>query len=492
MNTRNGLGSLFSETVVYSVANVISRFAPLIFLPLYTRILSPADFGVLSAVFTLSAVVGIIAGLQLESSLFRWFVEHEGNLTKQRSAVASAFWCQLGIAAVVTLAVILTRNVIGSYIHPEQPTVAGNLIAMSVGALFFATAENTTLSLFRIQRRKSATFLVAILGVIANLAATIYFVVFLDWRLFGIVLSLLVAAIAKALFFLIPLNGWVSPLRFDIRLLRDMLGYALPLIPAGLFLWVIALIDRLFLVQYSTLSDAGLYQVAANLSTGVAIVVTGFLQAWTPYAFSIRENANSRKLYAAVFEIFIVFGCFLSIVSSIFAPEALAILATPPFYPASQNVGVLCLAFVLQGVYQISGLGLALERRTQPILYATGIAALINVFLNLALIPHFGRFGAAWATFLSVVTIPLVLFPIAQRTYFIPYNLPRGTLFMVGSLVIIELSNLISWPETIIAFIIKFALVTTLALGAWVFQRRRWDKGVSQEPVGSGVVNINS
>ena len=492
MNTKNGLGSLFSETVVYSAANVISRFAPLIFLPLYTRVVSPADFGVLSAVFTVSAVVGIIVGLQLESSVFRWFVEYEGNLEKQRSTVSSAFWCQLGFAATVAFAVILTRADIGTYIYPEQPNITGDLIAMSVAGLFFAIAENTTLSLFRIQRRKAATFLVATLGVVVNVATTIYFVVYLDWKLFGIVVSLLAAAIAKSLFYLIPLYSWISPNRISFPLLREMLNYALPLIPAGLFLWVIALIDRLFLVRYSTLSDAGLYQVASNLSTGVAIAVTGFLQAWTPYAFSIREDANAKKVYAVVFEIFLVLACLLSIVSSLFAPEALTILTTPPYYPAFQNVGVLCLAFALQGVYQISGLGLALERRTKPIFYATGIAALINVFLNLALIPGYGRFGAAWATFLSVLTIPIILFPIAQKTYFIPYNLPLGTVLLLGSVILIELFNAIVWPAPFTAFLIKGALVIALILGAWILQKRRWKTDVWQETGGTGVVNLHS
>jgi O-antigen/teichoic acid export membrane protein len=245
------------------------------------------------------------------------------------------------------------------------------------------------------------------------------------------------------------------------------LAYSLPFVPAGLALWVVGLLDRFFLVEYAGTSETGLYHIANSIAGVTAIIVAGFLQAWSPFAFSIKDDSGAKNTYSAALQLFVGAGCAVSVIASLFAPEILRILTAPSYYPAFDVVGLLCLANILLGVYQIVGIGLALVKRTMPIFYGTILAACFNIALNFLLIPTYGRTGAAWATLISALIIPVYLFFPAQRYYFIPYRIVSVSFIFAVSLAIILTGNLFS-AEMPYILPIKFAVVL-IYLGAVFF-----------------------
>jgi O-antigen/teichoic acid export membrane protein len=173
---------LISESVVYSLASIFSRFIQILLIPLYTRILNPDDYGVLSVVVTVSSLISIVVGLQLDSSAFRWYVDSE-EMSDRKKTFASWAWCQLTLSSILILLVWLFRTSLGNFILPAEATNIGNYLVISMATVLLGTFELVLLVLFRMERRKWAIFTILVSGLITTIALTIVFVVFLNLRL---------------------------------------------------------------------------------------------------------------------------------------------------------------------------------------------------------------------------------------------------------------------------------------------------------------------
>lgn len=144
--------------------------------------------------------------------------------------------------------------------------------------------------------------------------------------------------------------------------------------------------------------------------------------AWGPFAYSILHEERSGKVYARVLSVYAFFGALICTGVSLFSPLLFSILTTERYYPAASCVPFLACSFVLSGALYIAGLGSGIAKKSVPVATSVIIAAAANLLLNLALIPRFGKEGAAIATMISALLAVLYLFPVSQKNYYIPYR----------------------------------------------------------------------
>ena len=461
MKVLSQLKELLLESGIYSLANIFTRFLQILLLPLYTRLLTPDDYGILAVVTTVSTILGIFVTFQLDSSVFRWFLQTDDE-TDRRKTFSSWIWCQLLVSAAVTILIYSYQKFFGINIqNGEQNADIGIYLVLASATIIFTTFETAILTFLRVLRKKWASLIVVVVSALITILTTIYLVAILKWGVYGVLAAGLFSNLFKSVFVIIYLRGWLSPFYFNFARLKEMLAYSIPLVPAGLALWIVGLVDRLFLLHYANAAETGLYHIGNSLSSVVTIIVTGFLQAWSPFAFSISETPNAKKTYSSALEIFLIITCLVSIGTGFFSPELLRIVTAEPYYAAYNTVGILCLSNVLLGVYQISGIGLALVKKTTPIFYATLLAAIVNIGLNFLLIPPFQRMGAAWATMLSVLVIPVFLFIVAQKNYFIPYRFINAVLIFGLSLLVIIAGNY--FADRLLVKILVLAVIFIIA-----------------------------
>jgi O-antigen/teichoic acid export membrane protein len=417
------LRSLAGESVVYGLSGVIARFQSVLFVPIYTRLFAPADYGVMSLINSSIAVVSIFVVLGLDNSAHRWFWESE-DPADRRTTIASWVWCQLATAtvfgAIVALAAgPIARRIVGT---PDAiPLVRWSALTLPLGVLGIVT--NNWL---RMQRRPWATTAYALGVSLLTIGLTLLFVVGLRWGLLGVYVAQALAMAVGSAVSVIMLRGWLDLRWFRIDRLREMLRFALPLIPGALAYWVVGVAERKIVEAYTNTAEVGLYSVGMALASGVALVTGAFQQAWGPFAFSISNAPDARSTYAAVFLWYLWGATFLSAGVALFAPEILAVLATKRYAGASEVVGVLALGYVMIGLTYIASIGPSLAKITGPTGIAMTAAALLNVLLNMLLVPRWGKFGSGVATLVSQSVTPIYLFVRAQRLYPIPYRFGAG------------------------------------------------------------------
>jgi O-antigen/teichoic acid export membrane protein len=257
---------------------------------------------------------------------------------------------------------------------------------------------------------------------LSNILLAIIFVVVLRWGLRGVYQAQLLAGVISSILAVFLLRDWINPRHFWWLRLKVMLRFAFPLIPGSMAYWIVNFSDRYFVQYYTNTGEVGLYQVGANLASAVAILTTAFQQAWGPFALSIHTQKDARKVYSATLSAYLVITCLATVSLTLLAPEIINLVATKQYSGASTVIGFLSMSYVLIGLTYIAATGPTIVKRSGPTGIAMTMAAVLNIILNILLVPRLGRTGSALATMLAQAVIPIYLFYRAQSMYPIPYR----------------------------------------------------------------------
>jgi O-antigen/teichoic acid export membrane protein len=218
------------------------------------------------------------------------------------------------------------------------------------------------------------------------------------------------------------LRDWVSPAHFSAARLREMLRFALPLIPTGLAFWIVGFADRYFVQRFDSTAEVGLYGVGSAVAGLLALLTGAFQLAWGPFALSIHKAPDARGTYASAFLAYVTVTAMGAAGLALLAPEAIRLVATERYVGASSVVGLLALGYAMAGLTYVASTGATIMKATGPVGVAVTLAAVLNVGLNFLLVPAYGKVGAAAATLASQAVTPLYLFRRSQQLYAIPYR----------------------------------------------------------------------
>jgi O-antigen/teichoic acid export membrane protein len=276
---------------------------------------------------------------------------------------------------------------------------------------------------------------------------------------------------------------------FSVPLCRRMLAFGLPLAFSIIPEWTLSLADRLFLSRYSTLAEIGQYSIAVKVASVLMLVTAGFQQAWSPYLFALLNSGTDyRPVLARVLTGLTLLLAGVGLPLTIFAPEAIRVVAGPGYERAAAAVWLLILGNVAVSLNNILAYGIAIQRKTYFFILLPGIAASTNLILNVFLIPPMGMLGAAWATAASYLLLSALYYRTSQRL--IPVALPvkRVSLVLVGLATVGFLAA--TWPAWAVGS--TLAMKSLLLAGAWALavalllspddRRRLWALAAARWP----------
>jgi O-antigen/teichoic acid export membrane protein len=430
---------LFRNLAIYGLGDVATSIVSLLLLPVYTRYLSPEDYGVIAMLLIVEAVAKIGFRWGVDTAFMRMYHDCVDQASRQLLA-STIFWFL--VAANGTL---LALGVAGSEWLSERLFDDGDralLIVLMLANTFVAGFYFIPLQVLRIDE-KSRTFIALVFGRSAGtLIVRLVLVIGAGMGVMGVVLAdVLVTAV-----FTLIMVGWFAPLirpMFSTPLLKDALGFGLPRIPHSFAHQVISVADRYFLKRIGTLADVGLYSIGATFGLGLKLFLSAFEYAWTPFFLGVMKEPDARTIYSKVSTYVIAVLVLLVTVLCAIATDLVRLTTAPAFHAAATVTPWIALGVMFQGLYLVGSIGLIITRRTSRYPLATGIAAAASVTSNVLLIPRYGSLGAAWSQTIAYATLALVTVVLSWRVYPIPYEWSRlariaaaGTLAFVASSVL--------------------------------------------------------
>jgi O-antigen/teichoic acid export membrane protein len=476
------LRRLATTGAAYTAASILSKLIAVALLPLYTRYLSPADYGAAEVMFAAIVATSIFVRFGLIEAVLRFYYKDDEDPDRVvASTFAGLFWlATLGALVALPFAQPISEALLPRSADLDQisPAEAADLARISIGGLWVLTMFEYLLTLFRLEERARAFFLTTIVNVLVTIAVTIVLVVGAGEGARGLLLGSYATGAAFVLGLIVVHRRRLS-LWFDRALLRRLLRFGLPTMPAEASLYLLNFVDRIIIVRTVGLAEAGLYSLAVKFAQGINVLVRGFQLAWPPLAYSIRDDDEARRTYATVVTLF-VSGCAFVVTGMwLLSRWIVRALAAPEFFDSYEAIGLIATAITLYALYLVLVVILGRTGRTEFNLPATIAALAVNVVLNLLLVPPLGIVGAGLALVASYVVVLTLMYVFTQRLFPVPYQWGRLARVLLTSAVLVGLGELFLPTDGFPGLVARAALwlafpLVLLATGFFTAGERRW------------------
>lgn len=417
--------SLMAQSATYGMGDVLTKAVAFLLIPVYTRFLSPADYGIVGVASSIAAVLGILYPLGLQSAAMRFYYDARDE-TSRRDLMGTMAVAALIIGLALTLLLAATPlgpALFGAVVKdiPFRPYVTTLLWTAC-----FANISVIPLVIFRVREMPRPYVAFTVGGFLLSTAAILYFVVARQEGALGNLRGGLIAAAVMALPYLV-VTFRQSNLAFRQRWFSAGLAYGLPLVPHLLAHWALTLSDRSILNQMVSLGQVGIYTLGYQVSVVLAVVSQALNTAWMPFFYRLAGQGNAQPRLSRFFTYYLGIMIFAALGLALLGGDIIRIIASPEYHDAARLVPVITLACLAQAFYYPAAFALFYQRKTQYLPLLTGLAAALNIALNIALIPSLGIHAAAWNKVAAYIVLAAITFIVGQRIYSIPWEYHRIT-----------------------------------------------------------------
>jgi O-antigen/teichoic acid export membrane protein len=446
------LRRLATTGAAYTASSVLSKLFAVALLPLYTRHLSPEDFGAAEVLTVAVIATAIVFRLGLIEALLRFY--YKSGEDPER--VVKTSFAALLVASIVGVAVAMpfADQISQALIDRSEP----GLTRIAIGGLGVFILYELMLTLYRIDERPRPYFAYTIGNVLLTIPVTVWLVVVKDDGANGLLIGQFGVGGLVLLALLVAQRHRLA-LVPDRAVLRRMLRFGAPTMPAELSLYSLRFIDRIIIVHLAGLGKAGLYALAVKFAQAVQVVVRGFQLAWPPLAYSITDDKEAARVYALVLSWFLALCSFIVVGMWLFSRQIVDFLAAPQFFQAHEAVGLVSTGVMLYALYFVLVVVIGRTGRTEYTFPATVAGTIVNIILNLVLVPPLGIVGAGLALVASYLVLLGVMYVFSQRLFPIRYEWGR-----IGQVAAIAIAVTLAGE----------LLLPTHGAGAWLSRFAAW------------------
>ena len=389
---------LAKNTFIIFVGTICTKLMSFFLLPLYTGILTTAEYGTVDLLTTLISLISPIISLQISQSVFRYLIDNRNNEEEKKQLISVSIF----FVIFNTIIYLLLFIFISPLIHNDYKYyLATNVIA----SIFCDLLLQISRGLGNNREYSIAGVITAIITILCN----IIFLVGLQMRVNGMLIGTLIGYIIGIFYLFIKLNlhNYIFISKLKISVLKKMLNYSLPLVPNQLSWWVFGMSDRVIVSFVLGLSLTGILSVSYKFSSAYIMLYNIFNISWTE---SMALHINDKdvedyfnKTFNTIFTFFISLGILLIAVM----PFAFKILVNERYKEALHLIPIAILAAICQVVVGLVSVIYVSKNDTKAIANTAVCAAIVNVFVHGILIKYIGIYAAVFSTFVSYLTFSI-------------------------------------------------------------------------------------
>ncbi len=408
----NKIRLLIENLFIYGLGGIISKLIPVIMIPVITRLMPSSEYiGINDLITVLISFSSAAALLGIYDSMFRLFFDKE-DINYKIELCSTAFFITFLSSVVISFLLFLFRNYLSELMFKNSNY---EYIITIAAITTFATATNIVIAApVRMQNNRR---LFLLFNTVTPLVA---YSVSVPMLLNGFyVLALPLAAMISAIFieicFFLINKKWFRVSYVKINLIKPLLAIGLPTLPSILVYWVFNSSDRIMIANILDVSEAGIYSIGSKLGLISQLIYIAFSGGWQYFAFSTMKDNDQVESTSRIFECFSILSFISTVFICIFSYSIYNLLFEGVYTTSYIISPYLFLAPMLQMSFQIIGNQFLVIKKTLPSMLILLCGAIINVLLNLILIPLAGIEGAAIATLGGYITSLVLCIAILKK-----------------------------------------------------------------------------
>lgn len=430
---------LRNDTIWMTIGNFSSKFLSFLLVPLYTACLSTEDYGISDLItVTVSLLIPILT-LCLAEGILRFTLNEKYN--KQQIFTLTMIVFSLGTLLLILFTPILLELL--------------NLMDYSIYFLIYYIVSSMTIILQQFVKGLNHIKSYVITGIISTaviISSNIVLLLILNWGIIGYLLSMIFGNLLALIYLLIKEKIYLyicNPKKIRKYLIHDIFFYSIPLIPNSVSWWINNSLDRYIINFYSGVAALGIYSVSYKIPSIVAVISNIFSNSWQISAIENYESQDAMDFYEDVYKKYSSLYIVFSSVVIVFIKVIAQIMFAKDFYSAWICSMILTLAAVFQAMAGYLGAIYGAAMKTKSIFITTMLGAIINIILNIVMIPFLGVSGAAIATLLSYIIVWLIRIYSLEKIMPLSFDLKKDILSYT-LIILIILNNYIGYNFGII------------------------------------------
>jgi O-antigen/teichoic acid export membrane protein len=456
---------MIKPTIIYGMASMLPALLGFVLLPFYSKHLSTTEFGIIAAMGVMSSVISVFSNLALDRAAFRFYFDSSDE-AQRKKVLSTFFWGSIGIAVIFFAILVVSRPLL-TRAYPEigfYPYYFLTIVTISL-----SVCEGFVMGYFRISEKPREYLLMIFFTVCLQGGLIYYFVLVRNEGALGQIHALLFTALA-----LVPIYLTIAirkfSLAFDLELFKQGISFSWPFIPTLLIAWILNWSDSVFIANYCSMGEVGLYSMAYKISTVFFIVTGAFAVAYQPVFFrkanQVDQESAKRNIYSIIHVASRAF-ILMAFLLALFSEDIVRLLLDDKYQDIYLLIRVILLSHILAAIMGISSnLYYLQSKRSKLQLAVVSTSAVANLILNYLLVPTYGMYGAAWATVISMVLLTALHYYFSKSCYFIDIFWCKLSLLIVISVLVIMFFQYIiegSW----ISLPLKIVFLTILVSFLW-------------------------
>lgn len=396
------LPKLLQNSAIYTIIQILQKGISFFLLPVYTAYLTPSDYGVLGVATSISSFLAIFITLSLGPAASRFYYRNGKDESYCRKVYGTV------VATVLLLSLVIGSLCLIFHSYVLDPLTGEIAFYPFMFLAILHTIVTPLYTLYQDYLKSLQNGLQFGINSLSNFVLNVVLIVVaLTVFHLGVVGVLLANLITAIIFFIYVAVTYLKKIdfRIDRPLLKQCLGYSLPLLPHMLANWSNGMIDRLLVNGLRTSADAGLYNLGQQYGGLINQLAIGVNSAFTPWFYEkVNDGEKSRGIISKVSELVVFITTLLAVVMTLFSKEVLDLMTSNPAYSdVWKIIPLITGAYVFQCVYFFFIQTLFLEN-TKVIFTVTVVTVVVNVVLNIIFIPAWGFYGCALACFATYFT----------------------------------------------------------------------------------------
>jgi O-antigen/teichoic acid export membrane protein len=417
---------LMGHSLIYLIGSTLSVLGGVLMLPVYTRALSTAQYGILETLLRFVGICMQVGYLGVRQAYIRLYFDAPSR-TWHRTVTSTVLVLNFAIALVVILPLLTVAALLGHGFG--LPDVSPGLVVAMVVWLAFEGTFLQGLASLQVQTKSTYYVSAQSARVLLLLGSNYVLLHYLQLQLTGALLGNLVTAVISggvASFFILRQAG-LTPSRI---VMRKMINLGLPYVPSVIFVYIYSNADRIAIIYFGAITTLGLLSLASKIGElTLSVFASPIESVWAPYALARWQTPAGSREIGLLYTRYLALAMLLALGVSLAAPLAVRVLATASFRGAADLVPIYAAGWVLNLATTMSDIGLLIAKRTGVKALITAAVAVSAILLQLALTPHYGIYGAAWGTALTYLVFLILTRLAANRCY--RMTLPVGTFLLL-------------------------------------------------------------
>jgi len=451
----------------YFTADILTKAAGLIYIPVLTRLLTPSEYGIYVMYSSWVPILFVLFTLNTFSCIGRYYYEEKEDFPEFFGETTV-----LGLAIVVPICIVVLvmESTVSNFLGIPERTIPLLLVA-----IFITLVSSTFEEIWQAKRKSAFISIIVVIRVylIMVLTLVLAFKLKTDRYMAPIVSSVIVGS-GFIVFYAYHLRSLIK-FRFPRKHVHFILAFSLPMLLNNLSGLILERFDTLMIGKMKGTTDAGLYSFAYMIGAILWFGASALYRAWMPVYYKYMNESNYTahdKDTERLLKIIAIGSCFLII----FGREIGEILANKSYHNALEIIPFITIGYFFLATHDVYKRHFGFTKKTKYLFIAPLISGLLNIVLNLVFIPIYGYMAAAINTLVSYFSMAVIAWFLVKyslkfhatpvRCLILPVG---GQLFVFIGMLFLKIPSIfvLPWQGVLIKFLFLFITACMIFYKEW-------------------------